>query len=79
MAKARLETGTANLNEASTETVAATQAEKIAANAAANAWAQVHLARVRKSKVRQRAEAETRAAQQRKKEEARLTQSRART
>ena len=78
MAKARLETATAGLNEASTETVAATQAEKIAADAAADAWAQVHLARVRKSKVRQRAEAEASAVKQRKEEEARLTQARAR-
>ena len=79
VAKARLGTATARLAEADTETIAATQAEKEAADASANAWAQVHLARVRKSKVRQRAEAEARAAQQRKKEEARLTQSRART
>ena len=78
LAKARLETATARLAEADMETVAATQAEKEAADTSANAWAQVHLARVRKSKVRQRAEAEARAAQQRKEEEARLTQARAR-
>ena len=74
VAKARLEAATARLNEADTETIAATRAEKIAADASADAWAQVHLARVRKSKVRQRAEAEARAAKQRNEEEARLTQ-----
>ena len=78
VAKARHEAATARLAETDMEVVAATQAEKEAADASAQAWAQLHLARVRKSKIRQRAEAEALAAQQRKEEEARLAQARER-
>ena len=78
VATARLEAATTRLAEADMETVAAAQAEREAADASAQAWADVHLARVRKNKLRQRAEAEERAAQQRKEEEARLAQARAR-
>jgi hypothetical protein len=78
VAKTRLDAATSHLCEANLEIVAATQAEKEAADASAQAWAQVHLARVRKSTERQRSEAVARAAQQRKEEEARLAQARAR-
>ena len=64
VARTRMEAAAVQLIEVEAEAVAATQAEKEAADASANAWAQVHLARVRKSKARRHAEMDAHAARQ---------------
>ena len=77
-AAVHLDLATAQLSEADTEVIETARAERELANASANAWAQVHLARVREGKQRQREEAEARSSKQRSEEEARQQQARAR-
>ena len=77
-AAVHLDLATAQLSKADTEVIETAQAERELANASANAWAQVHLARVREGKQRQRVEAEARSSKQRSEEEARQQQARAR-
>ena len=64
VARTRMEAAAVQLIEVEAEAVAATQAEKEAADASANAWAEVHLARVRKNKARRHAEVDALAARQ---------------
>ena len=73
-----LDIATAQLSKADKEAIETARVERELANASSNAWAQVHLARVRESKQRQRAEAEARSSKQRSEEEARQQQARAR-
>ena len=77
-ATVHLDTATAQLSEADTELIAAARVEQELADASASVWAQVHLARVRAGKERQRAEAEARAMAQRAKEEVRQQQAKER-
>ena len=78
VARTRMEAAAVQLIEVEAEAVAATQAEKEAADASANAWAQVHLARVRKSKARRHAEMDAHAARQAEKVEVYTQQAQAR-
>jgi len=78
-AKARLDAAAAKLVEAEAEAAAAAQEEKEAVDAAASAWSQVHMERVRsfpRDTAALHAEEETRAARERAQEEARLKQAR---